>query len=144
MILSNFFKKKQEEAAPVVVDNSPLFESKEDYLAMRQAWKDYINEGKHLEDDGRLISGHFLLYALLRDQDIYKGFSEVTSNIKLINGHAKYLGLIQARDSIDHAANNTYTTHYIDMLLKPFNGTVTKDMVIRMYDKVKQEKLGWA
>ena len=143
MSISNFFKKKQAEAIVEVVDDSPIFGSKEDYLAMRQAWKDYINEKKHLVDGGQLNSSHYLLYSLLRDQDVYKGFSEVTSPIKLANGHYKYLGLLQARSFLSYASTNTYTPYYIDIMLRPFGDTVTKEMIDRISTKISKIKLGW-
>jgi len=143
MSISNFFKRKQAEAVEEI-DDSPLFNSKEDYLAMRQAWKDYINSGKHLEDDGRLNGGHYLLYSLLRKKDMYSGFSPVTSHIKLVNGHYKYAGLIQARNFLSGAASvQKYSTFCIDAMLKPFGDTVTQEMVTKVYDRVKNISLGY-
>jgi len=115
----NFFKTKPAVEVTIEPVSDSFFETKEDYLAMRQAWKDYINEGKHKTEG--LESCHHLIYAVLRKQDVFKGFKPIESQLKLIDGAEKYEGIRQAI--------STMLWRPTEHLLRPFGNTVTSDMI---------------
>lgn len=111
-----------------------FFNSKEEYLAFRQAWSEYITSGKAKKEDkgySSLEGKHHLLYALLRGHDIYRSFGPVN---KPHNNGDYYPGFSSCKEAVARAVANKW---YMSVLLEPFNGTVTSDMVLAAYEKIK-------
>ena len=107
----------------VEVSHNTNFETKEHYLAFRAAWSDFINSGKAkktMDEYGtkysHLRAEHHLLYALLRNKCIDKAFNVTTQ------------GYIDAYRILSFA-KKPGSIHTREKLLKPFNGTVTMEML---------------
>jgi len=133
MSILNVFKKSAIEE-PVV---EGFFKTKEDYLAMRQAWKDYINNGRHKTEG--LEAEHHLIYAVLRKRDPKLGFKPVEKQIKLVNGAEPYQGLLHAKRKIWWATQ--YDT-YMGGLMRPFGDTVTREMIHAVGEITEAIKIG--
>lgn len=145
-----------------------LFTHKAHYLAMRQAWKDFINDGgaKAYWDDSYYGSGkrkrsnltgcHHLLYCILTERDVSKAFSAPqvnTDKLGFINAlislnimcrtakalHTKDYPSYMKGDTLQKTINRD--TETIETFLKPFGGTVTIEMLVKLVDILKDSKL---
>lgn len=107
--------------------NTPkdLFTSKEHYLSFISAWKHTFNDPELRK---QLTPAHFLLYAALRGKDWRKGFTPCTNKNKIDNGYAPYYSAYNALLSI-HTATQA-SMWRAGMLMEPFNGTLTKEMLL--------------
>ena len=110
-------KEVQTPEVTIVGDVKPgdWFTSKEHYLEFRAAFKKYANEHKH-----GLTPAHFILYAILRNRDWKDGWTIPTHPGKKVENQAKLSGawnMIKAPWCEEH-------------LLKPFDGTITTEMLM--------------
>lgn len=116
-----------------------FFASKEDYLSFRQAWKDYINEGKHkkyshgenylnepLPPESDLNAIHHIIYLALCGRDIGKGFTPITSTRKLQScNNQPYYQLRNHLWIIERLVQGDYLKSY----LLPFGDTIDEETV---------------
>lgn len=126
-----------------------LFTCKEHYLAFRQAFARSVNDDRaksHLEPGyentkyrvyGWIQAEHFILLNLLRDKPAYHGFSLVTNKTKLINGMVPYLRFYQAIEKLRGICRpcdtKTWRDEYIEDLIAPYEGTVSKEMLNKLH-----------
>lgn len=128
-----------------------IFNTKEQYLSFRDAWKAAINNDKakkHLKtndygtyrEDGWLQAEHHILFNILCGRPADRGFTPVTNINKLKSGmylnHGFYFGMSRLRNMHNTAKKiiSGGTVHEIaaDRLvdfLAPFNHVVTVDML---------------
>ena len=125
-----------------------FFDSKEEYLTFRQAWKDFHKEGKHKpvpHDDyyggtryvSDLMCVHHLIYALLRGRDIRKMFVPNNS----IQGADPYLAYYAARNQLSFAANmlvNLGDGKRMLLLLQPFGECIDSHTIISLLAITKE------
>jgi len=126
-----------------------FFESKEQYLNFRQAWKDFHNNEQHIErgewttphgnvkeyKTPLLTSSHYMLYNLLRGYDIKYGFTPLQSGKDHLKWNAcDYAAIDIFRTSKrleDVNSTSKFSREYarkdIDALLLPFGGDVTHE-----------------
>lgn len=107
-----------------------IFETKEQYLQFIQSWKDscLIKEAKDAE--------HYALYAILRDKDPAKCFAtpEQQSQKKLrCQGKTGY-------ETYNNVMSLIKSGYIDDRLMKPFNGTLTKEHLNAMRELLKGAK----
>lgn len=134
-----------------------LFNTKEQYLTFRTAWKAAFKSvhNKPTKDatygnkvQGWLTSSHVIAHNLLRDKPVHHGFSPVLNQNKLINGtlinQAFYFGfcnLVAVISSAEHLVQEKartgvmptdYNRRRVDTFLAPFGGTLTCDILAGM------------
>lgn len=122
-----------------------FFNSKEEYLQFRQAWKDYINSGKakkvektyhysgELYRESNLRCVHHLIYGLLRGRDT----SQMLSLTLKVQGQRPYFPFYEARSTISLAIQiadrgpsklrpegDTGHLDRLNALLEPFGNTI--------------------
>lgn len=126
-----------------------FFESKEDYLKFRQAWKDFHNDGKVVwrEDVEQyswalgkqitirnvkftsLSAEHYLLYNLLREYGVRYGFTEHGENGWEACEYATREVYYAAKALKDVNDKSNFTRErsrkLVEKMLLPFNGTVS-------------------
>jgi len=116
-----------------------FFESKEEYLHFRQAWKTFYKDDKQKKKEHKdyyggihrksdLTCEHHLIYALLRGRDITKSFTPNRRG----HGQEPYGAYRRARGQIVFAVNmlvNHGNGKAMSRLLLPFGGLVTSDML---------------
>lgn len=107
-----------------------IFETKEQYLEMIQAWKESCKDGTIF------LKEHYALYAILRDKDPAKCFAspDKQSKKKLIcqgkNGNEAYKHAMQVINGV----------YYSDHLLLPFKGKLSKEQIEKMRSILKGEQ----
>jgi len=129
-----------------------IFETKEQYLSFRAAWKSASNDiktksqlkettyGKYRES-GWLNAEHYILLNILRGKPADSGFTPVTNSNKLLKSgmhinHGFYYGMNNLRNMQKIAGNvkNSKVSEHVQNrltdFLAPFNNTVTADMLI--------------
>ena len=123
-----------------------FFTSKEHYLQFKQAWKDFHNNGDHVEcgewttphgnvkkyKTPLLNSSSYMLYNLLRGYDIARGYSEHSENGWAACDYAAGEIIRTARNIKDintSGFNQRFARGSIKKLLLPFGGTVTNQML---------------
>ncbi len=125
------------------IENTPFFESKDQYLTFRQAWKSNFKNSKPTCD---LNGTHHLIYAALRGRDISKCFTPITTINKLHNGMQPYSSYLNAKNKLNYAkcymdeSQNTkprplaldWFKKETDNILAPFHGTITVEMIIEL------------
>ena len=110
-----------------------IFESKEQYLEMIQAWKASCNEGLEFRAE------HYALYAIIRDKDPAKCFAskEQQSRRKMIDcgrtGNEAY------NCAMDRIKKN-YKFYNDSTLIAPFQGNFTQFQLELMREELKGEK----
>jgi hypothetical protein len=129
--LNNLLNKKtevkitevREVEAPTIstVEPGDWFTSKEHYLEFRAAFKKYLREG------GEPQACHFLLYAILRNRDWKKGWTYPEHPGKQVEHTAK----------LSQAFSNIKSTWMENYLLKPFDGTVTTEMLMALRENLE-------
>jgi len=127
-----------------------FFDSKEEYLQFRQAWKDFHKDGKHkkkpttdycggVSHKSELTCAHHLIYALLRGRDITKSF---VPNRK-VHGQDPYFAYYNARQKISFSLRMLENHSRGDMMAKlllPFGGLVSTDMLETALELTKDWK----
>ncbi len=126
-----------------------FFNDKEHYLQFKAAWKKAVNSPKTkskletteaysggtcvVRRKGWITATHHLIYNLLRGYDASRGFTPVTNKNKLTNDAYINHGLYEAY---------WYARYYAsrDEFLKPFDGTVTKEMMSRLVEAMPEIK----
>ncbi|MBN6739151.1 hypothetical protein JKG47_01060 [Acidithiobacillus sp. MC6.1] len=115
-------------------NSNSFFESREQYLAFRAAWKASCHN-----KDVHLVAAHYALYALLRGRSLDSQFSPVTNKVKMTNGQAPMGAAERAVRMIQYAGMPMI--HVRDALLAPwqgatpvpgatpYGGTVSEDML---------------
>jgi len=138
------------------------FNSKEDYLQFRQAWKDFHNNGHHVEVGEwttphgnvktyrrpRLNSSSYMLYSLLRGYDIKHGYVEHGENGWAACEAAATDIIRTARNLKDVNAESAYSRKWaresVAKLMLPFGGTVTNqmlyDLAVELYENMSGQK----
>jgi len=124
-----------------------FFKSKEDYLQFRQEWKDFHNNGHHIErgewttphgnvkeyKTPLLNSSSYMLYNLLRGYDITRGYSEHSEHGWAACEDAASDIIRIARKLKDINAESSWSRKWaresLEKLLLPFGGTVTNKML---------------
>jgi len=123
-----------------------FFTDKEHYLQFRQEWKDFHNNGHHIERGEwttphgnvkeyrtpRLNSSSYMLYSLLRGYDITHGYVEHGENGWAACDDAAGEIIRTARrlkDINTSGFSQRYARESIDKLLLPFGGTITNQML---------------
>ena len=145
-----------------------LFVTKEHYLSMRDSWKAFINNGGAkaywVEDTyfgcGRtkrsdLTAEHHLLYCILRERDIEKAFTPPQVHVDKKGLENAFRSLRASCRIADNFLKGNYPAYLkgdqlqrakkrdsetLDAVLKPFDGTVTIEMLSTLYailDKYK-------
>lgn len=98
------------------------FETKEQYLAFRAAWKKAAQEKK-------LTGAHHVLLNILRSHPIERGFTPITKTTKLLNGfrinHGLYFAAGELRSIASNANGSDYQKGRAERFLAPFEGTLT-------------------
>lgn len=132
--LNNLMKKPtttvatQEVQAPITtVTPGDWFTSKEHYLEFKAAFKAYASDKN---TKYALSSSQILLYAILRNRDWKKGWTTPTNPGKLVEHRAKMasaFSMIKAPYCEEH-------------LLKPFDGTITTEMLMALRENLEQYK----
>jgi len=124
-----------------------FFTSKEQYLHLRKVWSQAVNSAENY----KLTAGHHLIYSLLRGRDAMKGFTPTTNTNKLSNGAYINYGLYEARNELSRMAgyvrgyiknaemakvdkNVAFWMGEVGNFLKPFDGAVTPQMLIKLDD----------
>lgn len=133
-----------------------LFESKEDYLKFRQAWKDFHNSGKVVWREDKEVycwetSGyvtmknvkctalgaeHYMLYNLLRGYDSRRGFSEDADHGWLAHDYALSTLLRTIKDLQN--VNSTYeysrksARKGFEALVLPFGDTLSQGVLVAL------------
>jgi hypothetical protein len=122
-----------------------FFTSKEQYLHLRKVWSQAVNS----KENYKLTASHHLIYALLRGRDAMKGFTPTTNTNKLSNGAYINYGLYEARNELSRMAgyahkyinqaemakvdkNTAFWMGEVGNFLKPFDGAVTPQMLIKL------------
>ena len=124
-----------------------FFTDKENYLQFRQAWKDFHNNGHHIErgewttphgnvkeyKTPLLNSSSYMLYNLLRGYDIMHGYCEHGENGWAACDDAAGEIIRTARRLKEINAASSFSQRYareaVNKLLLPFGGTVTNQML---------------
>ena len=105
-----------------------IFDTKEQYLAFRTAWAKAA-QAKVLTVE------HMVLYNLIRNKPIHRGFTPVTNTNKLLNGMAINGALCEACWRLNQYAvyaseeGENYRTRWVDEFLAPFEGTLTREQL---------------
>ena len=107
-----------------------IFDTKEQYLTFRAAWAKAAQKKQ-------LTAAHMVMYNLIRNKPIHKGFTPVTNTNKLLNGMAINHGLYEARWQlsryVDRAGEDkNYFTEWVDRFLAPFEGTITREQLVHL------------
>lgn len=123
-----------------------FFTDKEHYLQFRQEWKDFHNEGHHIErgewttphgnvkeyKHSLLNSSSYMLYNLLRGYDIKHGYCEHSEQGWAACDYAAG-DILQAARGLENinvsAFSQSYALKTLEKLLQPFGGTVTSQML---------------
>lgn len=114
----------QEVQAPTTsVTPGEWFTSKEHYLEFRAAFKAYAND-----DNTKycLSPCHFALYAILRNRDWKKGWTLPTKPGKQVEHKYK----------LSNVFNMIKSPYNEEHLLKPFDGTITTEMLIALRENL--------
>jgi hypothetical protein len=139
-----------------------IFETKEDYLAFRQAWKDYINSGKAKPTfvdhpyqgkikHSNLTGGQHLLFNILTSKDLSttfkpslneskRGFQKAYHDLHTIYHEAKRLKEYDDGNGSkpSYLSQEKYekrmenTKQEIDKFLEPFGKSFTIEMFVRL------------
>lgn len=127
-----------------------FFESKEDYLKFRQAWKDFHNNRDHMrtfeytDESGEkrtgevavLNSSHYMLYNLLRGYEAHRGFSEDSDHGWLAYDYA-LSHLLRAIKDLQQV-NSTYeysrksARKGLEALVLPFGDTLSQGVLVAL------------
>jgi len=127
------------------------FNTKEQYLSFRAAWKSAVNSEKAKKtlktsewgtyrEDGWLDASHHILFNILRGRAADRGFTPVTNTNKLKSGtylnHGLYFGMSSlmslqstAKKIVDGQKVYEGSATRLADFLAPFNHTVTVDML---------------
>ena len=135
-----------------------FFNSKEDYLTFRKNWAAACNSNERkstlvdtnwgrIRKPGFLTATHHYIFLLLCGKDVLSGFKPITNTTKLSNGMKNYTALYAAFEDLGYIARKilsvqressakdkekSWVIQYnkdIDNFLKPFGGSVTREMV---------------
>jgi len=103
------------------------FETKDQYLAFRSAWKKAAQEKK-------LTGAHHVLLNILRGHPVERGFTPITKTTKLQNGfrinHGLYFAAGELSSIVSGAASDSgYQKTRAEMFIAPFNGTLTLEQL---------------
>jgi hypothetical protein len=127
-----------------------FFKSKEDYLNFKQAWKDFHNEGLHIErgqwttphgnvkeyKNPLLSTGHYMLYNLLRGYDISRGYCEHSKDGWAACDAAAGEIIQAARRVADVNSSSEWSRRYareaIAKLRLPFGNTVSNETLYEL------------
>lgn len=116
-----------------------IFETKEQYLQFKSAWKKTANTKK-------LSSTHFALYAVIMEKDILKTFTPVTNKTKLscscmqmpyFNAHnaLSYIEWIAER------ATKGETSRQFEWTIKPhFGDVISVENMGKLYERIIKAK----
>ena len=96
---------------------SKFFTSQEDYDAFKAHWSKLVNSDRKHD----LTAVHHLVYLVLTGKNWHKAFSPITKQIKLDNG---------ARSEIFRAMELFNSKYNEDYISKPFDGLVTREMLV--------------
>lgn len=126
-----------------------IFESKEHYLAFRQAWSSIFKRGLHKQkqpycDDSILSAKWHVLYALLRERDVTEMVAPILNHNKLASGHRSKI--YTALEHLAYVSNPTNEKHYgverfKEQLKEFFGDTLTIEMVHKIHPHIKQLRL---
>lgn len=133
--------------------NTKFFETKERHINFRKAFAD-------MTINGTLRAEHFLLFNIIRQYPATRGFSPVTRQIRLDNGHYPYNALYDAarqltyiqRDAKEMLAHGQKTliskniselnskdkmllkcqSTRLERFIKPFNGALTFEDILKV------------
>ena len=109
----------------VAVTPGDWFTSKEHYLEFRAAFKAYASDENTKYG---LWPSHFVLYAILRNRDWKKGWTFPTKTGKQVEHRYKL-------SSAFNAIKSPYNEEY---LLKPFDGTITTEMLMALRENLDE------
>jgi hypothetical protein len=104
-----------------------FFKTAEDYTTLKAHWSKLVNSPRKKE----LGPEHHLLYSALLGRDWRKGFTPITNKNKLANGMRPLMGVEKALGGIDWPLKLS-TPKYFDLLVAPFDGLVTREMVVEV------------
>jgi len=147
-----------------------FFNSKEDYLNFKQAWKDFHNDGHVVETReykdrlgtheykvNMLDSTHYMIYNLLRGYESHRGFTPIVNEGRLgahcgspwYNYDLTVSNLIQsARRVKDINSESEFSRRYareaVDKLRLPFGDTITNAMLYELASEVYEHLSGQA
>jgi len=132
-----------------------FFTDKNHYLAFTQAWKDYINSGKHKKPQrtdpevrtySSLTFQYHILYQALRGKDIGKCITPIQDSNKLMNNGGnpyicwnqlywlRYIG--SAAKNKDQAKADRIAGNCVNELSKVFGDTITIEMLHKLSDSI--------
>ena len=132
-LLNTLFNKKtttvntaKEEAVEPTTNVVPgeWFTSKEHYLDFRAAFKKYVNS----DDKYALQPVHFIIYAILRNRDWRDGWTIPQHPGKKIENQAK----------LSSAWQMIKSPWCENLILKPFDGTITTEMLIALRENLDE------
>ena len=109
----------------ITVTPGDWFTSKEHYLEFRAAFKAYANDENHKHE---LMPVHFIMYAILRNRDWRDGWTFPTKTGKQVEHRYKL-------SSAFNAIKSPYNEEY---LLKPFDGTITTEMLMALRENLDE------
>lgn len=161
-LITNYFSNTETQTTETVAETTEkvsvkheLFTCKEHYLAFRQAFARSVNDERTKSYPnskysiygwipkpknsryGWIQAEHFILLNLLRDKPTYRGFSLVTNKTKLANGMVPCLRFYQAIEKLRGICRpcdtKTCRDEYIEDLIAPFEGTVSKEMLNKLH-----------
>jgi hypothetical protein len=103
------------------------FETKEQYLAFRSAWKKAAQEKK-------LTGAHHVLLNILRGHPVERGFTPITKTTKLQNGFRINHGLYFAAGELSSLASGAssdskWQKERAERFIAPFEGTLTLEQL---------------
>ncbi len=132
MQILNYFKnktvtKQAEEITISSIEPGEWFTSREHYLDFVSAFKKSANDKTM-----HLSSVHFLLYAILRNKDWRKGWTKPLHPGKKVEHQAK----------LGYAFQIIKNKWMEDYLLKPFDGTITTEMLIALRENLDDIRRG--
>lgn len=130
-----------------------FFETKEQYLAFRQSWKNFINSGNHKKykvrhtyDDGYhwesdLKCIHHVIYAVIRGKDISTLFTVPTHPDK--KRYQKLNDVLYQLQQISNSFPLTYSYQYAkyESLRRPFGDLLTPELIKTVYESLKSMKI---
>ena len=98
------------------------FETKEQYLAFRQAWKDAINNKTH-----HMTAAHFMLYNIIRGKDPQHGFTPFQRHSKMEGMGYINLGAYMTWSELSSLQANKWYADARERFLAPFGDTFTEE-----------------
>ena len=138
--ISNLLNRKEKTTVPVTitsvnkleapeilttVEPGEWFTSKEHYLEFRAAFKAYANDENKKYG---LSPCHFVLYAILRNRDWKKGWTYPSKAGKQVEHQYK----------LSSAFSGIKSPYNEENLLKPFDGTITTEMLIAIRENLDE------